>query len=246
MDRGYGGRRRRAPWPRALGLSALLVATDSCADLFGPGGVDRPELERIEIGLALGSGFITVDGFPVDHGFRLGYGQRLPVDITTSSGDRERAELYRRYCPTRVGYGVYDCFRFDVMLRNGASIEDLPERVAAIGGRLVLYGVCSDQGCWWGGSLVTVVLFSPDHLINTARRVREWPGVQIVDLHHTGVCPFGGCSPLPYWELTVPVPATVGAAVAGDGVVQVSSGDTLVALYRQPSGSTLSVRQPVH
>lgn len=198
----------------------------------------------MEVGLALGDGYLTIDAFPLDRQFRLKVGQRVQVEIAVSSGDRETAGLYRLYCPVREGLGTYDCFRFILVMRDGADLEALAGRAEAMGGRLVLAKVCSASGCWSTGHIGIVVLFSPDHLVSHARRARAWPGVDLVDLDWSGGC-VETCSPLPLSALAAPVRAGTGAPVFGDGIVQARSGDTVVVTYRQPTGGTLTVRRPV-
>lgn len=40
-------------------------------------------------------------------------------------------------------------------------------------------------------------------------------------------------------RLALPLPVDTGAAVPGDGIVQLRSGDTLTVTYQQPTGSTV-------
>ena len=226
-------------------VAAAVAAPGACGQFFGPDDVVPPALQGMDVTLALGDRYLTVDAFPIDRQFRLRFGQRLPIEVRVSSGDREHADLYRRYCPSRGGYGVYDCFSFDVSLRDGADLDALARLAEANGGRLARLGVCSTSGCWYSSHFARVVLFSPDDLIDTARRARDWPGVEIVELAYIGGCGFGGCPPTPFQNLTVRVPTDTGRAAVGDGIVQVRSGDTLAVTYRQPSGETLTVWHPV-
>jgi hypothetical protein len=85
-----------------------------------------------------------------------------------------------------------------------------------------------------------VVFFSPDDPIGRAKRARSWPGVA-----YTELTPMVCVAATPCPSLTVPVPVDASAAVPGDGIVQVRSGDTLSVTYWQPAGSVLQTRLAV-
>lgn len=224
----------------ARGLAAGLLLTVACSDLFAPDRNVHPRLQELEFGwftrLRHG-GLLYVDGVPADLGFRLQSSQRVPIELTVSSGDRETAGLYRFYCPPRERPQGFLCFQFGIGMRDGFHASDLAGHVAALGGRFTLISV--------SGSFADVTLFDADALVGAARRALRWPGVATVDLWYSG------CQDTsPPWcaslsRLTVPVPVDTGAAIPGDGIMQVRSGDTVTVSYRQPDGSALETRQSV-
>jgi hypothetical protein len=46
-------------------------------------------------------GLLEISALPADTSFRLAHGQRVPVELSTSSGDIESVDLYRFLCPAR-------------------------------------------------------------------------------------------------------------------------------------------------
>ena len=182
------------------------------------------------------SGMLYVYGSPADTSFRLEWDQQVPVEITTTGGDRESAVLWRSLCPYRERGYHFGCSRFVVVMRVGYHASSLAGRVAAIGGRFELISV--------SGFLAAVVLFSRGEEVDRARAAQSWPGVAYTDLS------FPFCAPdapdcLSGSHLWAPVRADTGAAVPGDAVVQVRSGDTVEVAYRQPTGETVRARRAV-
>lgn len=244
-----GGLRRARARVQVVASAALLaialVLTTACADLLGPSRTARPALASLSldnyITILSDGGLIYVTAVPADAAFRLKPSQRVPIEITVSSGDRERAGLYRQFCPFTDRGEHFDCFRFDIYMCCGpppeldVTVTTLADRVAAIGGR---FDLVSATG-WLGG----VTLFSPDDVVKHARDAASWPGVEFTELSWmipaslaTGD---GGSWPSLAPFLAVPVPVDTGRAIPGDGIVQVRSGDTVVATYHQPSGAVL-------
>lgn len=236
----HGARSRRA-WPFVtLGLAAGLAVTAACADLLGPDRLVTPQLQEIWIPpYFMDAGIMYVEGYPADTMFRLESGQRVPVEITVSSGDSEATGLYRRLCPPRERGPGYDCFEFELHMRDGYFAQDLADHVAEMGGRFFTF--------WDGGRYAAVELFSPDDLVGRARRARSLNGVESTDL----VWDQGSIDGEPLSHrfrslLRVPLPVDIGAAVPGDGIVQVRRGDTVAVVYRQPSGGgVLRARETV-
>lgn len=237
-DPAHGARSRRAGRIWTLGLAAGLALTVACADLLGPLRNVTPELAALDLDLSLLSGIMHINGLPTDTSFRLASGQRVPVEITVSSGDREDAGLYRTWCPPRPHGPYFNCFRFSIGMESGIDVRTLSQRVGGIGGRW--------EHIYSGGWLAEVTLFYPD-AIRGARRARSWPGVKFVELSWpgSGALQSGLGSPLPVGDLTAPVLVDTGAAVPRDGTMQVRPGDTVVVLYRQPDGRVLEARRTV-
>jgi hypothetical protein len=126
---------------------------------------------------------------------------------------------------------------FSLSMREGLHVADLTDHVAAIGGRFNLISV--------SGRFAVVTVFSPDDVIGHALRARSWPGVAVSQLSVTACADWA-----PSWcysrsWLTIPVPVDTGAAVPGDGIVQVRSGDTVTISYSQPDGGALEAKVQV-
>ncbi len=234
------GAPRRRGSVRALGrkVAGILasVTAAGCTGIFSPRRDVHPALQQLTFddlfsNLRTG-GLVYVEGVPADAAFRLEVGRRVPIEVTASSGDREAVGLYRRYCPftDRIQFGHFDCFRFVIYMQIGTDARTLARQVAAIGGRFDLISAT--------GGIGGVTLFAPDGLIQSARSARSWPGVAHVTLSSEMCAP--STPACPGWSaLELPLPVDTGAAVQGDGVLQVRPGDTLVASYRQPSGALL-------
>lgn len=219
---------------------AVGLGLTACTDLFGPSRLVVPTLRQLSIDDLRTSlrdgGILYINAYPEDTAFRLDAGQRFPVEIVVSSGDRERARLYREICPFRERGPFYPCFQFDVFMKTGFDVRDLADRVAAIGGR---FNLVSSFNSW-----AEVTVFDPEDLVSRVRRAASWPGVAYVEFMFPFCAPDApGCSSLS--DLTVPLPVDTGVAVPGDGTVQLRAGDTLTVLYKQPDGLTLQAQTGV-
>jgi hypothetical protein len=215
----------------------VLVAGAACSDPTGPVQHVSPWLRTfwLDYSTLRHGGFLTIEAVPQNPEFRLGANQRVPVEVTVSSGDRETVELYRMTCPDRERGWKYNCFRFLVWMHEGHVAHDLEEHVAAIGGRMWVMGS--------SGRLAAIVVFEPGVVLRHAMDARSWPGVQLVETS-LPVCNHAvehgphSCPPN-ISLLSRPLPVDTGAAVPGDGIVQVRSGDVIVVSHRQPSGAML-------
>lgn len=223
--------------PHSLGIVAGLYAVIACADLFGPDPIVRPQLRQLFIDDLVtrlrDGGILYVEAFPTDTTFRLEIGQRVPVQVNTTSGDREDAGLYRLLCPPRDRGDHYRCFDFVVFMREGYDVRTVGDRVSAMNGRFQL--VASS------GRFASVTLFDPEDLVRRARSARAWPGVLFTEL--TGIIchpDVPNCTSLS--DLLVPVPVDSGAATLDDGIIQVRTGDTVTVTYAQPGGGVLEAR----
>jgi hypothetical protein len=212
----------------------------ACTDLTKPDRVDPPRLRTLSLTDDLlatnirNGGVFFISATPVDTSFRLPRGQRLPLSVTVSSGDEERAGLSRRHCPARerTTFG-YPCFKFQVFMREGHRPLELADQVAAIGGRFYLVS----------SSFAGIVMFEPE-VVRQANATTRWPGVAYAALGGTG-CPLeGGCLNSDS-DLLVPMPLDFGTAIPGDGIVQVRSGDVVTATYQQPDGGTIQATAQV-
>lgn len=229
----------RGPWPSlARGLVLALAASVGCTDLTGPGRLVSvtPELRAVsfdDLGTSLRDGGVLIlYGAPSDATFTLDSHQRVALEVTVSSGDRESAGLYNMFCPRRERLpGHFQCFRLDVAMREGHDAAEIAGHLSAAGGRFIFISAMR----WFAA----VVFFSPDDPLGRAKRARSWPGVAYTAL------PFLACVAASCPSLTVPVPVDTGPAVPGDGIVQVSPGDTVSVTYRQPGGGLLQMRLPV-
>lgn len=206
-----------------------------CTDPFGPDRLVslRPEVRTLsfdDLATSLrNGGVLYLYGTPSDSTFSLEPGQRVPLEIAVSSGDRESVGLYNVHCPSRERLpGHFQCFRLNVAMREGHDASEMAGSLSAAGGRFIFTSM---------GWFAAVVFFSPDDPIGRAKRARSWPGVA-----YTELTPLMCVAATPCPSLTVPVPIDVGLAVPGNGIVQVRSGDTLSVTYRQPRGSVLTLQ----
>jgi hypothetical protein len=221
----------------SIALLGLMVA---CADLTGPDRVDPPRLRTLSLTDDLlatnlrDGGVFFISATPVDTSFRLPRGQRLPLSVTVSSGDEERAGLSRRHCPARERTTAgYPCFKFQVFMKEGHRPLELADQVAAVGGRFYLVS----------SNFAGVIMFEPE-LVRQARAATRWPGVAYAALMGTGCLPEAPCLNSNS-DLVVPMPLDFGAAIPGDGIVQVRSGDVVTATYQQPNGGTIQATAQV-
>jgi len=231
--------------PRLL-LPCLFpcLGTATCSDLSGPGagGYVTPELRHLSFHYLETSypdgGVLSIDGAPADTSFRLRQGQRVPVEIEVSSGDREEVGFYRELCPIQERVPVYDCFSSAVAVHADVHVAYLASHVAAIGGRFTMV---FPRGV--GG---VVAVFDPEDLVRKARRAASWPGVRLVELK-SSACPGIAlqCRSETRSRLRLPVPVDTGVAVPGDGIVQIRPGDTVTVTYRQPGGGRLEAKRVV-
>lgn len=248
MRRLWPGRRRLAPGPAGVAALVTIVAlTTACADPVEPEPLepfDPPVLRTLSVTDAffardgLGGtpayesadtrygGLLSISAVPVDTSFRLLGEQRVPVELTVSSGDRETAGLYRRHC-TPGGYGN-PCFEFAVIMQDGHRAAEIADRVLEIGGRFHMLS----------GGIAGVTMFYPD-VENVARQVALWPGVSHTAYMSGGCGIPEGCDWFTYSELLVPMPVDIGSPVPDDGIVQVQLGDVLTVTYQQPDGGTI-------
>ncbi len=221
-----------------LGIASVLALAAGCSDLFGPHEDIKPEMRVVWISyLSATSGILRIDGFPSDTAFRLTSGQHVPVEIVVSSGDREGSALYPAYCPVPMRGWGFMCFEFDVGTRDGVDVLTLNDYVAGIGGRFQNVGASHN---WAHG-----VLFDLDDMVSRVRKALAWPGVAYVELGPMPFCLDGGSYCLDYSQLTRPVHVEIGSPHAGDGTVQVQSGDTVTVLYKQPNGRTVQAQSVV-
>lgn len=214
-------------------MGAVLTATVACSDPVGPGRMVQPQLRTLSLSLLAPNlyphgGLLNVDARTADTSFRLQRDQRVPAEVSASSGDRETARLFLRSCPARDRGLGYPCFRFQIGMKQGHQAAEVADHVAAIGGRFYLLSPS------FGG----VTVFYPE-VVETARRAAQWPGVDHTALMgYGGGCPMGCSIPLGT-HLFVPMPVDVGEAIPGDGIVQVQPGDLLTVTYQQPGGGTV-------
>lgn len=227
-------------WPCLV----MSLSATGCSEPSGPGegAPVMPELTDLsasyeDTGLPHG-GVLIIEGAPADTSFRLKRAQRAPVEIEVTSGDREEVGLYRRLCAPRERDWPFHCFSFLALTREGTHVTDLADDVAANRGRLTTVIATGDGG--------VIKVLDPEDLLRTARRAESWPGVQPVSLNYlacvesTPVCLAGVGS-----RLHLPVPVDTGAAVPGDGIVQIRPGDTITVTYRHPGGGRLEAKQVV-
>lgn len=214
-------------------FAALILQTfaAACDYPFGPDeGEVLPTLTRIsfaDLGNTLNDGGVLwLMGLPSDTSFRLLRKQRVPVQLSSSSGDHEEFGLYRLDCPGREGGYIFRCFRFSISFAEEYDMAEIERRVAAIGGRFYIRS----------SSLASIVVFDPDAVMRHARDAGSWPGVWYS--WFAGIGCIDLCPPI-FNELTLPVRVDHGPPIPGDGILQVSPGDTLRYTYTQPTGQTL-------
>lgn len=219
----------------SLVCAAIILHTfaAACEYPFGPDEGDvLPEMTRINFG-DLGTylsdgGIVWLRGVPRDTSFRLQRNQRVPVRLSATSGDQEEVGLYRLDCPAREGGYTYRCFEFSIFYAEGHDMAEIEKRVAAIGGRFQIRS----------SRFASIVLFDdPDEVMRRAREAGSWPGVASPWFSPVGCHP-AGC-PTQFNVLSLPVRVDHGPPIPGDGILQVSPGDTLRYTYTQPTGQTL-------
>jgi hypothetical protein len=222
----------------ARGLALGLAASVGCLDPTGPARLRSvtPHLRELTVDERATNlrdgGALTVDAMPWDTSLVLEPGQRVPLEIAVSSGDRESAGLTNELCPYRDRIPRrFHCYRLRVAMKEDRDVTEIGDHLLAAGGRFLSIST--------SGKFAEVMFFSPDDPIGRALRAREWPGVSSIELSGSG-CYSTSCP-----SLTVPVPVYARTAAPGDGVVQVRSGDTVTVTYRQPGGGTLRLQLPV-
>ena len=219
-----------------LGLAAMV----GCTDPFGPDRIEnvRPTLrslsfDHLNIGRSDG-GILILYATPSDYTFSLEPGQRVPLEISATSGDRDSVGLYNVACPSRERLpGHVPCFDLTLGMREGHDPTEFADQLRAAGGWYVSIHP----------AFATVLFFSPDDPIGRAKRARSWPGVAYAEFWGRACGIPEGCAPFP--TLEVPVRVVPGAAVPGDGIVQVRSGDTVSVTYRQPRVGVLTLQLQV-
>jgi hypothetical protein len=235
---------------RSLRRSSLyvlgVVAAAGCVDLFGPGSRLHPELASLSlqryVGVVPSDGIITLTAYPVDETLRLGHGQRVPVVVQSSGGDLEQALLWRRDCPPRERGPGFFCFQFVVYMRDGHQVSEVADEARRLGARVTLSFIRGNNEVWASSKSSTVYFFTEESPVAYARKAHSWPGVWFAVLSSGGCQEFSSPNCGSRAWMFVPVPADTGAAVPWDGVVQFRSGDTISAVYDQPSGGRLTAQ----
>ena len=181
----------------------------------------------------LGSGgFIVIGAQPADTSFRLSVDRRVPVELSSSSGDQESPALYRATCPARERGPKYTCFEFIVYMRSGVSVRTIRDRVEGMGGRLASV---SPLESW-----ANVIVFDLVNMIARSRAALDWPGVEAVATE-VAFC-VGATTACSLSNLAIAVAVDTGSARPFDGVLQVGSLDTVSIRYRQPGRALLETR----
>lgn len=210
----------------------VLASGIACKYPFAPDEGDvRPELELLvfsNLGTNLNDGGVLfINGLVADTSFRLQRGQRVPIEVHSTSGDVENLGLYRRVCPARDRAQGYTCFSFIVSFAGPYDLDDIRARAAAMGGRLSVMST----------SLVSVTLFDPEKVMSGAREAESWPGVAYTWTSVPGCIGIGQC--VSRSTLYLPVPVDHAPPIQGDGILQVQPKDTVFFRYTQPDGSQL-------
>lgn len=213
---------------------ALVLAGVSCVDFLSPARRPRPQIQELFIdalwSTVADGGLLYVHAVPVDTSFRLHENDRVPAELSVTSGDVEIVELYRLYCPPRERV-AFHCFSFTLTMADGHTVGEVAPLIARVG----RIEVASPY-------FASITVFKPNTVVHRAADASQWPGVLAVELE------FSGCqSWAPYWctsrsRLTAPLPVNVGTASPRDGIIQVSTGDTIRVTYRQPDGTTQETR----
>jgi hypothetical protein len=228
---------RTSPTARLTWIGCLLSLAAGCSDPVGPKLV-TPRVDELFFSDLpsdfVADGVLYIHAVPADLTFRLGETERVPIELSTSAGDRENLKLFRLFCPPRERISGFDCFRFALLMRDGFNAIDLRADAAAIGGRLHRIST--------GGRIASVTVFESGDIASHARRARSWPGVGFVDLLFSGCQDFAVAWCGSHARLTTPVAVDVGEAIVGDGILQVQRGDTVIVQYRQPSGEIREAR----
>lgn len=234
VDRGVDrSRARLGPAPRhifvaplrALAL-ALCVGVAGCELITGSIEYRRVEFSSLYFDsfvLALrDDGVLMVRAQMPDTVLTLDLDERIPVMVSTSSGDVERVGLYHLTCPVGSFFRGFDCHGFSIYLADSYNAELLKARVREIGGREVRL-----TGSW------AVLVREPRLVARQARAADSWPGVEFATLS--------------YWICQCAIRSLLGAPLflnegpprRGDGILQFVSGDTIRARYTNPSGTQL-------
>lgn len=214
-------------------LVACAILVGGC-DPLAPLSNVNPELSDIEVEMFPSAhGVLKVSGIPSDETFRLPFRRRVQLMISTSGGDAEAVALYRHWCPPHRKLSFYDCHSVILYTRSGVAVTDLEARILELGGRL---GYVSPFSSSWA----TVVFLTPSGLMLRRQQMLDWSEVADVALDQPGCIE---CDP--QWlnevqaALAAAIPLEPGTPEVGDGILQLSPGETVTATYTNPSGTSL-------
>ncbi len=171
-------------------------------------------------------GLVAVSALPADTSYRPGPRDRIPVAVTSSSGDTESVGLSSIVCgqpPT-----LYACRQLELQMDSGYQAQQLRLAMDQIPARFTLVSVT--------GQVAGVWVFEPASLDNAIEILSRQPGVKHVGLALISSVGGGG-SASPYLEGALPLDFL--RVVPGDGHLQARSGDTLTVTYDQPNGTQL-------
>ena len=233
---GSASGRTSANIPRGARVAVLALAfLLGCTDLFGPAPQAVRYLQPRLVALSFNDvdanlrhgGLLELYGSLADTALRLQEYERIPLEITATSGDSETMGFFNLLCPNRARIrGRHHCFRFDIVMQQGHDPSEVAPYLAAMGGRFNF-----TSGSWFAA----VTIFETGNIVRNAHDAMSWPGVRFVELSRP-LC-LGSCP-----SLTVPVRIDTGAAIVSDGILQVRSADTITVSYGNPSGGPLRLQ----
>lgn len=222
---------RHLRFAQAAVLASALV---SCDAITGP-ALERTELASLAFGTisaVADSSAIVLVARPRSIQFRLAPDERIPITVSTSSGDVERVLLFDEAGGQGTPWDGYFSRVAFLVAANPGTAEALDHRLRQRG--LVPAPVTNSPNAR------LAISFDPGRIVDAVEEVSRWPEVDFVDFEYGRFFTFGTPN-----GLAGPLRTAFGVPRAGDGVLQVAPGDTLFARYAQPSGGTLRASQPV-
>lgn len=218
----------------AAGVLAAALSLAACdVELLGPD--DRPlAVERLRLSVSTSGEVLEVLGGATRRSTEDGGEAR--VDLTTSAGDRESVTVDRNVCRT-AGGERYVCDEFSFGMEDGIELDsDVRDRVRTeLDARILRL---------FSFEAASVKIFSGD-LEDVVAEVRGWSGVEYAEPNgfmslHGGEDGSGSDTVLV--SVTGALPVEDASPAPEDGVLQVSSGDTVLATHRSGDGEEVTAR----
>jgi hypothetical protein len=223
---------RSTQFVAALALVLPLVA--SCGDPVDVVLVE-PRLESLEARPFAfrfqGTWGLLVEGLLADGQGHLEPNMRLPLLVSTASGDEETLKLRPRICGAESG-SRYLCGQFLFSMQQGRHISELSAYLDQLNGGLSFVGT--------NGSWSNVWLFEGEAGPAMAL-VRRWPGVASATYNGLSY-PAGGPQPSFHRPVVNVSPISFALPARGDGTVQARPGDVVTITYSIAGEPELTAR----
>jgi hypothetical protein len=207
---------------------AALQITQGCTDDEVPVRYVNPLITTLRFddfySAVRDTGVIALSATLADSTASIAENERLVLHVLTSAGDSETVEFERKVCG--VGNSPYLCTSLVVTMRSGHVAQELQPTLAAIPARFWLVST--------SGTFASTRVFDSrtrEHAISVLSR---HPAVLSAQREIVGSA--GGTSNLAS-RLFGALPLDFGPPTQASGVLEVSTGDTLRARYRQPDSA---------